>query len=134
MPASTKERSWCVPKDQRLVGTPSWLLWLNGLRCRATEAGNNWATHSFTVVLPLLPVRATTGPLNLARCARAMACKKSSTSSTTTTSLLDDHVVWSGGNWFTTNLLTPCAWAASRWSCPSCQGPRKAKNTAQSGA
>ena len=39
-----------------------------------------------------------------------------------------------GGNWFTTNLLTPWAWAASRWSCPSCQGPRKAKNTAQSGA
>ena len=116
MPASMNDKSWWLSKDQTLKGTPSWLLWLMGLRCTPTDSGRRATTHSFTVVLPLLPVMASTGPSKRLRCALAMPCMTSNTSSATRTSESAAQGAFAWIESATTKRRTPWLCASRRWS------------------
>ena len=126
IPTSMRAQRWWGRMPKRATGTPIWLLKLRGLRWMPSPS--RWASHSLTTVLPLLPVSASTGTPAASRQTEAQACAAAMGSAATTTS--ESGRRWGPGSWATMNRRIPAAWASVRWSWPSCQVPRMARNTA----
>ena len=82
MPASNTPRLCPSRSAHTLRGTPTWLFQLPGLRAMCSSRPSRCAIHSFTTVLPLLPVMPTTGPWNCPRCQAASRCSASRVSGT----------------------------------------------------
>ena len=105
-----------------------WLLRLPSFRNTRCRVPSKAAVSSFVVVLPTLPVIATTRAPDRRRTARAMRCSAATVSSTTT----ETCGPVSGGSaeaWATMAPAAPLPNASATNRCPSKRAPRMATNT-----
>ena len=124
MPSSTTAISGLVRNSRSESGRPIWLLRFPlFLNTRYRDARNSAAT-SFVVVLPALPVMATTRVPDRCRTSRAISCSACSVSSTRIT--IADVSPRSGTSRSTTTAPAPRATTSATKSWPSNRSPRMA--------
>src|SRR5438552_11227858 len=126
MPSSTTAMSGRAVSSMSDSGRPMWLFKLPRFRITRYFAPRNSAVTSFVVVLPALPVMATTFVPDACRVERASACNASVVSSTTMTTgtTTPESPPFQSHVRGTTMPSAPAATAASAKSAPANLSPR----------
>ena len=125
IPSSTTANSGAVCSSNSDSGRPRWLFRLPRLRNVVNRRASSVAEISLVVVLPALPVMATTVDDARRRMTRAASCRPRSVSSTTITGTPAAVTVDAS---LTTTAPAPRAMASATKACPSKRGPRMATN------
>lgn len=125
MPSSTTAQAGAVCSSNNESGSPMWLFRLPRLRNVVKRCASSVAVISLVVVLPALPVIATTVDAARRRITRAASCRPISVSSTAMTGSVVDVTADAS---LTTTAPAPRATASVTNACPSNRGPRIATN------
>ena len=125
VPSSTTAARCSAPSRRSVSGRPHWLLNDEAGLSTSPRVASTAAVSSFTVVLPIEPVMATTGTLKRERCQAARRPSERVVSSTRTSGTWEGG---SSGSVCTTTHAAPRTAASARKAWPSSRWPTIAKN------